>query len=123
MGVRFAVTVSAAVTGAVVLSGCGSDDPSSAAPSKAEICGKALGVVVLSEVGDDALRRARRAKDTADVLSKLATETRDRSLSEALSAAAGEAREVTRRRLTDGGLRAWAAQEQERFNSLRDACA
>lgn len=122
MGFRLAVAVSAAVTGIAVLSGCGTDDASSS-PSKTEICGKALGVVVLSEVGDDAKRRAQHAKDTADVLAKLATQTQDRSLSDALSAAAAQAREVTVRQLNDGSLRAWATREQERFTALRKACA
>lgn len=119
MRIRLVVAMCA---GAVVLSGCGSSDDSSSGPSKTEICGKALGVVVLSEVGDDAKRRADRAKDTADVLSKLATETQDHSLSEALSSAADEARQVTRRRMSEGSLKAWAQREQQRFAALRAAC-
>src|SRR6266571_3016445 len=105
MRIRLALVM---FTGAVVLSACGSTDDSSSGPSKTEICGKALGVVVLSEVGDDAQRRVDRAQDTADVLSKLATQTQDHSLSEALSSAANEAREVTKRRMSAGGLKAWA---------------
>lgn len=113
-----------AAAGALLLAGCDStgDTSSSSAPSKTTICAKALGVVVLSEVGDDAQRRARRAKDTADVLNTLATETRDNSLSSALRGAAAKAREVTTKEWGQGRLKDWATQEQARFDALRKVC-
>ena len=106
-----------------LVSGCGSSGDGSAGQSKAAICGQALGVVVLSEVGDDAQRREQQAKDAADVLSRLATQTQDRSLADALRSAAGSAGEVTRERLSGDALKAWATKEEQRFTALRTACS
>jgi hypothetical protein len=115
------VAVATAVLGSVVLAGCGSD-PVPGGASDTVICGKALGVVVLSEVGDDAQRRARHAQETADVLSTLANQTADQSLAQALRAAAAEARQVRARDWSATRLKAWALKEQQRFDSLRRAC-
>ncbi|HEY3750292.1 MAG TPA: hypothetical protein VGL80_13915 [Pseudonocardiaceae bacterium] len=123
MSIRFVVAVSTFVVGAFVLAGCGSDPVGSVTSSKSYICGKALGVVAVSEVGDDAKRKARQAHDAADVLNTLATQTQDQSLSSALRAAAGKAGEVSGHEWSGAKLQAWAAQEQARFNALRDACA
>jgi hypothetical protein len=123
MSVRLLVAVSTFVVGAFVLAGCGSDPVGSVTSSKSYICGKALGVVALSEVGDDAERKARQAGNAADVLNTLATQTQDQSLSSALRAAADQAREVNGREWSGTRLRAWAAQEQVRFTTLKAACA
>jgi hypothetical protein len=120
MSVRVAIVL--ALT-AGVLAGCGSSGDGSAGLSKAAICAQALGVLTVSEVGDDVQRRAQEAKDAADTLSRLATQTQDRSLSQALSAAASQAGEVTRERLSGNALRDWATREQERFSALRNACS
>jgi hypothetical protein len=117
-----------AAAGALLLAGCdstgdtSSSSSSSSSSSKTTICAKALGVVVLSEVGDDAQRRVQRAKDTADVLNTLATETRDNSLSSALRGAASKAKEVTTKEWGQGRLKDWATQEQARFDALRKVC-
>jgi hypothetical protein len=123
MSVRLAVAVSTFVVGAFVLAGCDSGPINSVTSSKSYICGKALGVVALSEVGDDAKRKAKQARNAADVLNTLATQTQDQSLSSALRAAASQAGKATGHELTGAKLQAWAAQEQARFNALRAACA
>jgi hypothetical protein len=127
-----------AVAGAFTLAACDSDGETSSAAStpahgatvsslpptssRTVICAKALGVVVLSEVGDDVQRRAQRARDTADVLDTLATETRDGTLSSALRGAAAKAAEVTTNEWGKGRLQQWATQEQQRFSALRKVC-
>ena len=118
---RLPVAVATVVLGTAVLAGCGSD-PASGGASRTTICGKALGIVVLSEVGDDAKRRARHAQETADVLSTLANQTADQSLSEALRAAADEARRFRGSESSAARLKAWAGKEQQRFDALRRAC-
>jgi hypothetical protein len=126
MSVRLWLAVATAVAGAFVLAGCSSDSGSDGVPfgsSKTVICGKALGVIVLSEASDDAKRKAQHARDAADVLGKLATQTQDASLSSALRAAASQAGQVTQHQWSGARLKAWAAQEQARFSALRDACA
>ncbi len=110
----------------VVVAACGSsagDGGGSAAQSNADVCAQALGVVVVSEVGDDAARREEAAKDAASRLSRLASQTRDRSLSQALSAAAGSAAEAGRERLSGDALKTWATREEQRFAALRRACS
>jgi hypothetical protein len=126
MSVRLPVAVVSTVVGAFLLVGCSSDDGSGVVPlgsSKTVICGKAIGIVVLSEVGDDAQRRAERAHDAAAALGRLADETQDASLSATLRAAASEAGQVTQHQWNGDRLRAWAAKEQDRFDALRAACA
>ncbi len=110
---------------ALVLVGCGDSTTATGTPGtgKATICGKALGSVALNEVTDDAQRRAHRAQETADLLQKLATETRDHTLADALRAAANQAREVSGRDWSGARLKAWAQQEQSRFDALRRACS
>jgi hypothetical protein len=126
MSVRLSVAAASAVVGALVLAGCSSDSGSDNVPfgsSRTVVCGKALGIVVLSEVGDDAQRRAERARDTADALGRLANETQDASLSATLRAAAAEAGQVTQHQWSGDRLKAWATKEQARFEALRAACA
>jgi D-alanyl-D-alanine carboxypeptidase len=110
---------------AFVLVGCGATTTPAGAngAGKATICGKALGSVALNEVSDDAQRKAHRAQETADLLSTLATETQDHTLADALRAAADEAREVSGRDWSGARLKAWAQQEQARFDALRRACS
>jgi hypothetical protein len=114
-------TASTTSSSAKVSSATASSVPS-AGRSKTAICAKALGVVVLSEIGDDAQRRVQHAKDTAEVLDTLASETRDSSLSSALRGAASKAAEVTTKEWGQGRLKSWATQEQARFDALRKVC-
>ncbi|HEX5403251.1 MAG TPA: hypothetical protein VFX16_13215 [Pseudonocardiaceae bacterium] len=124
MSVKLAVAVSTFVVGAFVLAGCdaAADQINSVTSSKSYICGKALGVIALSEVGDDARRKAKQARNAADVLNTLATQTQDQSLSEALRAAASQAGQVNGQDWSGAKLQAWATQEQARFNTLKAAC-
>jgi hypothetical protein len=110
---------------AFVLVACGDSTAATGATggSKATICGKALGSVALNEVSDDAQRRAHRAQETADLLRKLATETTDHTLADALRAAADQARQVSGRDWSGAKLKAWAQREQVRFDALRKACS
>jgi hypothetical protein len=106
------------------LAGCGADqgaDPGSTA-SKAAICGRALGIVALSEVGDDIDRRAEEAGDAASALRTLSTQTQDHSLSDALVSAAHTAEQAARQHLGGDRLKAWATQERARFDAIRKVC-
>jgi len=103
------------------LAGCSSSsDPISS--SKTVICGKALGVVVLSEAGDDAQRRLQQARQAATTLQALADQTQDTSLATALRAAASTAGDATTHDWSPAQLKAWVIREQARFNALREAC-
>ena len=113
------------VVGCLLLAGCGGggqgSDPASAA-DKAAICGRALGIVALSEVGDDIDRRAQEAGDAAAALRTLSTQTADHSLSDALGAAARTAEQAARQHLSGNRLSSWAAQERARFEAIRKVC-
>jgi hypothetical protein len=121
MGANLRYVVAAAV-GMVLLAGCSSStDPISS--SKTVICGKALAVVVGSEVGDDAQRRLQQAKQAATTLQALADQTQDASLATALRNAASTAGDATTHNWSPTQLKAWVTQEQARFNALRTACS
>jgi hypothetical protein len=107
------------VGGALLLGGvasCSTDDA-----SKAAICTKAVGVIVVAEAGDDAQRRVTEAKDAASELRKLSTQTSDPSLSSALRGAAATAGDASTN-LSPSRLKAWLTQEQSRFDAVRKAC-
>jgi hypothetical protein len=112
--------------GLLLVAGCGAGSSRSSDPAatggNAAICGRALGIVALSEVGDDLDRQARESADAAKALHELATQTQDRSLADALGAAANTAEQGTRERLSPDRLTAWAAQERARFDAIRKAC-
>lgn len=113
--------------GLLAVGGCGSassgtNGSASGTLSKGEICAKALGTVALSEVGDDFQRKANAAKDAADALRKLSTQTQDRSLSQALSAAAQEAGSAVGKRWSSAMLKEWAGRVEARFDAIRKAC-
>lgn len=134
---RRVLSVLAVLSVALVVAGCGSVAATSASivrvsgvprvvhvsPGSAAICSKALGVVVLSEVGDSAQRRAVRARSTADALSQLAAQAQSASLASALRGAADQAREAAGQSWSSARLRAWAGVEQARFDALRAACS
>ncbi|HEX4705940.1 MAG TPA: hypothetical protein VH352_27730 [Pseudonocardiaceae bacterium] len=113
-------TVCALAVLVCALSGCSSSD--TAGITKAAICTRALGVVVLSEASDDAQRRVAEAKNAATVLQQLSSQTADKSLSDALSKAASTAGEVTTHDFSPTGLKTWVSREQARFDALRKAC-
>jgi hypothetical protein len=111
-----------AAVGLLLLAGCSSSsDPISS--SKAVICGKALGVVVLSEASDDAQRRLQQAKQAETTLRALASQTQDTTLATALRNAASTAGDATTHNWSPTQLKAWVTQEQARFNALRTACS
>jgi hypothetical protein len=109
------------VVGTVLLAGCSSSsDPISS--SKTVICGKALGVIVVSEASDDAQRRLQEAKQAETTLQALASQTQDTSLATALRNAASTAGDATTHDWSPARLKTWVTQEQARFNALRQAC-
>jgi hypothetical protein len=117
---RSTVCVLAAMVGVLTFAGCSSSD--TAGITKAAICTRALGVVVVSEASDDAQRRVAEAKSAATVLRQLSTQTADKSLSDALSKAASTAGEVSTHDFSPSGLKTWVSREQARFDALRKAC-
>ena len=102
---------------------CDSSASSGAPRSKAEICAQALGSAMLGEIGDAADRDATRAKELADLFTKLSAQTQDQELAKALSDAASTAGQAALDHLTDGDLLKWAQQETDRINTLRRICA
>jgi hypothetical protein len=105
----------------VVLAGCSSTGGTTTGLSNAAICSRALATVALSEVSDSAQSRLRHAKDAANELNSLASQTQDLSLSTALRSAANTAGAATSHWST-ARLAAWVTQEQARFDALRRAC-
>lgn len=114
---RFALPVLAVC--AFVLVGCATTPTGTNRTSKAVICGKALGSVALTEITDDAQRRARHTRETADLLRSLAAQTDDRTLADALRAAAAQARADIGRDWTVARARA----EKARFDAVSRACS
>src|SRR6266567_8039792 len=113
MGARW---ISLLVGSAVLLGGCSSSDA-----SKAAICTKAVGVIVLAEANDDAQRRLQRAQDDAAELRKLSAQASDTSLSAALRDAASTAGQGSSH-WSKARLQAWVTQEKARFDTVRKAC-
>lgn len=101
---------------------CDSSASSNGPRPKAEICAQALGSALLGEVGDAAQRDATRAKELADLFTKLSAQTQDQELSQALRDAASTAGEAALDHLTNGELLKWAQQETDRINTLRRIC-
>lgn len=109
--------VSVLVGGCLVLAaGCSSDDA-----SKAAVCAKAVGVIVVAEASDDAHRRVDEAQTASRELRSLATQTSDTSLADALRNAATTTGEASTHWST-ARLTAWVRQETSRFNAIRTAC-
>ena len=106
------------VVAAFVLAGCSA----AADPAKAAICTKAIGVMVVSEAGDDAQHRLQEARSASAELEKLSSQTSDTTLASALRDAASTAGQGTSD-WSPSRLAAWVRTEQTRFDAVRSACA
>ena|ERR1700742_1948058 len=119
MRAKLVVTVALS---SIALAGCGTTAASGTPQTKSEICAQALGSAALGEISDAAQRDAQRAKELADLLQKLSTQTQDQQLAKALTDTAQTAGQAAVQHLTDGDLVKWVQQKADRINNLRKIC-